>query len=57
MAAKWIEFLTGSLDEKKAVPAVQGPHRGAARAVRERPRRPFERYFMYNGGITDGDPA
>ena len=35
MAAKWIEFLTGSLDDKKAVPAVQGPHRGAARAVRD----------------------
>jgi DNA-binding ferritin-like protein (Dps family) len=54
MAAKWIEVLTGSLEQKKqyrqykariaALPAPYGP---AAKA--------FERYFMYAGGITDGD--
>ena len=56
MAAKWIEFLTGSLDDKKAyrqykarIAALPEPYRTAAMA--------FERYFMYNGGITDGDPA
>lgn len=54
MAAKWIETLTGSLEQKKQykqykarVQALPEPYRGAAKA--------FERYFMYNGGITDGD--
>ncbi|MBV2362833.1 DUF1048 domain-containing protein [Streptomonospora nanhaiensis] len=56
MAAKWIEFLTGSLDDKKAyrqhkarIAALPEPYRTAANA--------FERYLMYNGGITDGDPG
>jgi DNA-binding ferritin-like protein (Dps family) len=56
MAAKWIEFLTGSLDDKKAyrqykarIAALPEPYGTAAKA--------FERYFMYNGGITDGVPA
>ena len=54
MVAKWIESLTGSLEQKKQyrqykarVQALPEPYRGAAKA--------FERYFMYNGGITDGD--
>ena len=54
MAAKWIETITGSLEQKKQyrqykarVQALPEPYRGAAKA--------FERYFMYNGGITDGD--
>ena len=54
MAAKWIETITGSLEQKKQykqykarVLALPEPYRGAAKA--------FERYFMYNGGITDGD--
>ena len=49
MAAKWIEFLTGSLDDKKAyrqykarIAALPEPYGTAAKA--------FERYFMYNGG-------
>ena len=56
MAAKWIEFVTGSLADKKAyrrykarIAALPEPYATAAKA--------FERYFMYNGGITDGDPA
>lgn len=56
MAAKWIEFLTGSLDDKKAyrqykarIAALPEPYRTTANA--------FERYLMYNGGITDGDPG
>lgn len=56
MAAKWIEFLTGSLDDKRAyrqykarIAALPEPYGPAAKA--------FERYFMYNGGITDGDPS
>ncbi|MFF2371590.1 DUF1048 domain-containing protein [Agromyces sp. NPDC058110] len=54
MAAKWIEVLTGSLEQKKQyrqykarIAALPEPYRTAASA--------FERYFMYNGGITDGD--
>ncbi|WP_455835229.1 DUF1048 domain-containing protein [Pseudarthrobacter siccitolerans] len=54
MAAKWIEAITGSLEQKKQfkqykarVEALPEPHRTAAKA--------FERYFMYYGGVTDGD--
>lgn len=54
MAAKWIEALTGSLEQKKQyrqykarIDALPEPYRTAAKA--------FERYLMYNGGITDGD--
>lgn len=56
MAAKWYELVTGSLADKKAyrqykarIAALPEPYKTAANA--------FERYFMYNGGITDGDPA
>lgn len=54
MAAKWIETLTGSLEQKKQykqdmarINALPEPHRTAAKAV--------HRYLMYSGGITDGD--
>lgn len=54
MASKWIETLTGSLEQKKQyrqykarIEGLPEPYRTAAKA--------FERYFMYNGGITDGD--
>jgi DNA-binding ferritin-like protein (Dps family) len=54
MAAKWIETLTGSLEQKKQykqykarIEALREPYGTAAKA--------FERYFMYYGGITDGD--
>ena len=54
MAAKWIETLTGSLEQKKQykqyvarIDALPEPYRGAAKA--------FQRYFMYYGGVTDGD--
>jgi DNA-binding ferritin-like protein (Dps family) len=54
MAAKWIETLTGSLEQKKQykqylarIEALPEPHRTAAKAV--------QRYLMYAGGITDGD--
>lgn len=56
MAAKWYELVTGSLADKKAyrqykarIAALPEPYKTGANA--------FERYFMYNGGITDGDPA
>ena len=54
MAAKWIEAITGSLEQKKQyrqykarVEALPEPYRAAAKA--------FERYFMYYGGVTDGE--
>ncbi len=53
MAAKWIEFLTGSLEEKKRykeyqrrLEALPQPYFGAAKAV--------QRYLMYSGGVVDG---
>ena len=54
MVAKWIEALTGSLEQKKQykqnkarIEALPEPYSSAAKA--------FERYFMYYGGVTDGD--
>src|SRR3954454_18205852 len=54
MAAKWIETLTGSLEQKKQykqdkarIDALPEPYGTAAKAV--------HRYLMYPGGITDGD--
>ena len=54
MAAKWIEFLTGSLEQKKQykqnrarIEALPEPYRASAKA--------FERYLMYYGGVTDGE--
>jgi DNA-binding ferritin-like protein (Dps family) len=51
---KWIEAVTGSLEQKKQwrqykarMDALPEPYRGAAKAL--------ERYLMYSGGITDGD--
>ena len=52
--ANWIETITGSLEQKKQYKHQQGrvdalpePYRTAAKA--------FQRYFMYYGGITDGE--
>jgi DNA-binding ferritin-like protein (Dps family) len=54
MAAKWIETLTGSLEQKKQykqdkarIDSLPGPYATAAKAM--------HRYLMYYGGITDGD--
>ena len=50
MAAKWIEALTGSLEQKKQYTqpkALPEPYRTVANAQ--------HRYTMYYGGITDGD--
>ena len=54
MAAKWIEALTGSLEQKKQyrqykarIDALAQPYGSAAKAV--------ERYLMLAGGIVDGD--
>ena len=53
MAAKWIEALTGSLEQKKQYKkdvarneALPEPYRASAKAV--------QRYVMYAGGVTDG---
>lgn len=54
MAVKWIEKLTGSLEQKKQyreyaarIDGLPEPYRTAAKAL--------QRYFMYYGGLTDGD--
>lgn len=54
MAAKWIEKLTGSLAQKKEykeakarLDALPEPYLTAANGL--------QRYFMYYGGVTDGD--
>ena len=54
MAAKWIETLVGSLEQKKQyrqyvarIEALPEPYGSAAKAL--------QRYFMYQGGILDGD--
>ena len=54
MVAKWIETLTGSLEQKKQyrhekarIDALPEPYGTAAKAM--------HRYFMYYGGVTDGD--
>lgn len=54
MAAKWIETLAGSLEQKKQyrqhkgrLEALPEPYRAVAKAL--------ERYLMHYGGITDGD--
>ncbi|PPG32131.1 DUF1048 domain-containing protein [Pseudoclavibacter sp. RFBB5] len=54
MAAKWIEALTGSLEEKKLykeaqarLDALPAPYAKVAQAI--------QRYLMYYGGVTDGE--
>jgi DNA-binding ferritin-like protein (Dps family) len=54
MVAKWVETLTGSLAQKKQyrqytarIEALPEPYASTAKA--------FERYFLYYGGVTDGD--
>jgi DNA-binding ferritin-like protein (Dps family) len=56
MAAKWIERVTGSLEQKKQwrrykarVEALPEPYGSVAKAL--------ERYFMVQGGVTDGETA
>ena len=56
MAAKWIELVTGSLEQKKQwkryrarIEALPEPYRTAANAL--------QRYFMYNGGVIDGETS
>lgn len=56
MAAKWIEFVTGPLEQKKQykqhmarLEALSEPYRTAAKA--------FHRYFMYYAGIVDGETS
>jgi DNA-binding ferritin-like protein (Dps family) len=54
MTAKWIEALTGSLEQKKQykqykarLDALPEPYAATAKA--------FQRYFMYYGAVSDGD--
>ncbi|WP_314324952.1 DUF1048 domain-containing protein [Paenarthrobacter ilicis] len=54
MAAKWIELVTGSLEQKKQykqakarLDSLPEPYLSVAAA--------FNRYLMYFGGVTEGD--
>lgn len=54
MAAKWIELVTGSLEQKRQykqtkarIEALPEPYGAAVKA--------FQRYLTYYGGIVDGD--
>ena len=54
MAVRWIELVTGSLEQKRRfkqyrarTQALPEPYRSVAKA--------FQRYFMYYGGIVDGE--
>jgi DNA-binding ferritin-like protein (Dps family) len=54
MTSRWIETLTGSLEQKKQykqdkarIDSLPDPYGIAAKAL--------HRYFLYYGGITDGD--
>jgi DNA-binding ferritin-like protein (Dps family) len=54
MAARWIELVTGSLEQKRQyrqdkarIEALPEPYGSVARAL--------QRYFMYYGGIMDGE--
>ncbi len=54
MAAKWIETLTGSLENKKQykrhrarIDALPEPYAAVNKAL--------DRYLMYYGGVTDGE--
>ncbi|HKW08250.1 MAG TPA: DUF1048 domain-containing protein [Candidatus Dormibacteraeota bacterium] len=56
MAAKWIEAVTGSLEQKRQykrirvrIDALPEPYRAVAKAL--------QRYFMYFGGFVDGETA
>ncbi|MDJ0392989.1 DUF1048 domain-containing protein [Rhodococcus sp. G-MC3] len=54
MAAKWIEAITGSMEQKKQykvhmarIEGLPEPHRSAAMAC--------SRYLLYYGAVSDGD--
>lgn len=56
MAAKWIELVTGSLEQKRQykrhrarIEALPEPYGAAAKA--------FQRYFTYYAGIVDGETS
>ena len=56
MATRWIELVTGSLEQKKQyrqykarIEALPEPYGTVAKAL--------QRYFMYYGGITDGETS
>ena len=56
MAPKWIELVTGSLEQKRQyrqyrarIEALAEPYGAVAKAL--------QRYLMYYGGVTDGETA
>ena len=56
MAARWIELVTGSLEQKRQyrqyvarIEALPAPYGAVAKAL--------QRYVTYYGGVTDGETA
>ena len=56
MAAKWLELVTGSLEQKRQykqyrvrIDALPEPYRAVAKAL--------QRYYMFYGGVIDGETA
>ncbi|GAA3702753.1 hypothetical protein GCM10022204_19860 [Microlunatus aurantiacus] len=54
MSIKWLELVTGPLEQKKGyrrqkrrIEALPEPYRASAKA--------FQRYFLYYAGLVDGD--
>ena len=56
MAAKWIEAITGSLEEKKQYKQAQARINALPEPYREMAKAQ-QRYNMYYGGVTDGETA
>lgn len=54
MASKWIEALTGSLEQKKQYKQNLARIEGLPEPYAI-PAKAMHRYFLYYGGITDGD--
>ncbi len=54
MAAKWIEAITGSLEEKKQYKQAQARINALPEPYREMAKAQ-QRYNLYYGGLTDGD--
>lgn len=54
MAAKWIEVLTGSLEEKKQFRQYKARAKALPTSYRTAIEG-LERFFMYAGGVSQGD--
>jgi DNA-binding ferritin-like protein (Dps family) len=56
MTAKWIELVTGSLEQKKRYRRCKARIEGLPEPYRTVAKE-FQRYFMIYGGIVDGETS